>query len=199
MKIKNLRSNLFLVIVIGASVIFYAYFINKNKGSIKIDNKSEVTVKKETKVEAGVTIFKDTEYKTTEGDKEYITRGKEARIDKNEPDLIKLTGVNSFTKLKDGTILRVQSKKANYYKKTKNIKYFGDVIITNKDKRVTSEIANFISNKSLIKLEDNVVMVDPKNTIKGDIALLDTKTNDLEILMKKEEDKVYGKRQDSKK
>jgi len=199
MKIKNLRSNLFLIIIIGASVIFYAYFINKNKGSIKIDNKSEVTVKKETKVEAGVTIFKDTEYKTTEGDKEYITRGKEARIDKNEPDLIKLTGVNSFTKLKDGTILRVQSKKANYYKKTKNIKYFGDVIITNKDKRVTSEIANFISNKSLIKLEDNVVMVDPKNTIKGDIALLDTKTNDLEILMKKEEDKVYGKRQDSKK
>lgn len=199
MKIKNLRSNLFLVIVIGASVIFYAYFINKNKGSIKIDSKSEVTVEKKTQVEAGVTIFKDTEYKTTEGDKEYITRGKEARIDKNEPDLIKLTGVNSFTKLKDGTILRVQSKKANYYKKTKNIKYFGDVIITNKDKRVTSDIANFISDKSLIKLEDNVVMVDPKNTIKGDIALLDTKTNDLEILMKKEEDKVYGKRQDSKK
>ena len=199
MKIKNLRSNLFLVIVIGASVIFYAYFINKNKGSIKIDSKSEVTVEKKTQVEAGVTIFKDTEYKTTEGDKEYITRGKEARIDKNEPDLIKLTGVNSFTKLKDGTILRVQSKKANYYKKTKNIKYFGDVIITNKDKRVTSDIANFISDKSLIKLEDNVVMVDPKNTIKGDIALLDTQTNDLEILMKKEEDKVYGKRQDSKK
>ena len=117
MKIKNLKSNLFLVIVIGASVIFYAYFINKNKGSIKIDNKSEVTVDKKTQIEAGVTIFKDTEYKTTEGDKEYITRGKEARIDKNEPDLIKLTGVNSFTKLKDGTILRVQSKKANYYKK----------------------------------------------------------------------------------
>ena len=199
MKIKNLRSNFFLVIVIGTSVIFYAYFINKNKGSIKIDSKSEVTVEKKTQVESGVTIFKDTEYKTTEGDKEYITRGKEARIDKNEPDLIKLTGVNSFTKLKDGTILRVQSKKANYYKKTKNIKYFGDVIITNKDKRVTSDIANFISDKSLIKLEDNVVMVDPKNTIKGDIALLDTKTNDLEILMKKEEEKVYGKRQDSKK
>ena len=199
MKIKNLRSNFFLVIVIGASVIFYAYFINKNKGSIKIDNKSEVTVEKKTQLEAGVTIFKDTEYKTTEGDKEYITRGKEARIDKNEPDLIKLTGVNSFTKLKDGTILRVQSKKATYYKKTKNIKYFGDVIITNKDKRVTSDIANFISNKSLIKLEDNVVMKDTKNTIKGDIALLDTKTNDLEILMKKEKDKVYGKRQDSKK
>ena len=199
MKVKNLRSNRFLVIVIGASVIFYAYFINKNKGSIKIDSKSEVTVEKKTQVEAGVTIFKDTEYKTTEGDKEYITRGKEARIDKNEPNFIKLNGENSFTKLKDGTILRVQSKKANYYKKTKNIKYFGDVIITNKDKRVTSDIANFISDKSLIKLEDNVVMVDPKNTIKGDIALLDTKTNDLEILMKKEEDKVYGKRQDSKK
>ena len=198
MKIKNLRSNLFLIVVLGVSIIFYVYFINKNKGSIKISNKSEINLEKKTQVEAGVTIFKDTEYKTIESDKEYITRGKEARIDKNEPDLIKLTGVNSFTKLKDGTILRVQSKKANYYKKTKNIKYYGDVIITNKDKSVTSNIANFISDKSLIKLEDNVVMMDPKNTIKGDIALLDTKTNNLEILMKKKEDKVYGKRQDSK-
>ena len=196
MKIKNLRSNSFLVIIVGLSVIFYAYFLNQNKGSIKVNNKSEVKIEKEKKFEAGVTIFKDTEYKTSEGDKEYITRGKEARINKNEPNLIMLTGVNSFTKLKDGTILRVQSQKANYYKETKNIKYFGKVVITNKDKRVTSEIANFLSNKSLIKLEDNVVMVDSKNTIKGDIALLNTKTNDLEILMKKKKDKVYGKRQD---
>ena len=199
MKIKNLRSNIFLVIIISGSVIFYSYFINKNKGSIKIDNKSKVTVEKKTQLEAGVTIFKDTEYKTIEGSKEYITRGKEARIDKDKPDLIKLSGVNSFTKLKDGTILRVQSKQANYYKKTKNIKYFGSVIITNKDKRVTSDIANFISNENLIKLENNVVMEDSKNTIKGDIALLDTKTNDLEILMKKEKDRVYGKRQNTKK
>ena len=196
MKIKNLKSNSFLVIIVGLSVIFYAYFLNQNKGSIKVNNKSEVKIEKEKKFEAGVTIFKDTEYKTSEGDKEYITRGKEARINKNEPNLIMLTGVNSFTKLKDGTILRVQSQKANYYKETKNIKYFGKVVITNKDKRVTSEIANFLSNKSLIKLEDNVVMVDSKNTIKGDIALLNTKTNDLEILMKKKKDKVYGKRQD---
>ena len=196
MKIKNLKSNSFLVIIVGLSVIFYAYFLNQNKGSIKVNNKPEVKIEKEKKFEAGVTIFKDTEYKTSEGDKEYITRGKEARINKNEPNLIMLTGVNSFTKLKDGTILRVQSQKANYYKKTKNIKYFGKVVITNKDKRVTSDIANFLSNKSLIKLEDNVVMVDSKNTIKGDIALLNTKTNDLEILMKKKKDKVYGKRQD---
>jgi hypothetical protein len=51
--------------------------------------------------------------------------------------------VYSYTILKDGTKLNVRSKKADYYKNTKNIKYYQNVKITNKDIIITSEIASF--------------------------------------------------------
>ena len=42
-------------------------------------------------------------------------------------------------------------------------------------------------------------MQDPQNKIKGDVAELDTITNNLEIFMNKKEDKVYGRREQTKK
>ena len=41
-------------------------------------------------------------------------------------------------------------------------------------------------------------MQDRKNKIKGDIAELDTITNNLEVFMNKKEDKVYGRREQIK-
>ena len=102
--------------------------------------------------------------------------------------------MHSFTKLKDGSILNVKADKANYYKKTKNIKYYKNVQIINKDGIIKADIANFLANKNLIRLEKNVVYKDKKNTVKGDVAELNTITNNLEIFMVKKKDRVYGKR-----
>ena len=41
-------------------------------------------------------------------------------------------------------------------------------------------------------------MQDQENKIKGDIAELDTITNNFEIFMNKKEDKVYGRREQVK-
>ena len=54
--------------------------------------------------------------------------------------------------------------------------------------------ANFLSDKNLIRLEKNVIYKDKKNIVRGDVAELDTITNNLEIFMFKEKDRVYGKR-----
>ena len=118
----------------------------------------------------------------------------EAYLNKDQPDLVELKNVHSFTKLNDGSTLSVKADKANYYKKSKNIKYYQNVKILNKDGIITAKIANFLSDKNLIRLEQNVIYKDNKNTIKGDIAELNTMTNNLEIFMLKEKDRVYGKR-----
>ena len=67
--------------------------------------------------------------------------------------------------------------------------------ILNKNGIITAEEANFFSEKNLIRLKKNVIFKDTKNTIKGDIAELNTISNNLEIFMNKKQDKVYGKRQ----
>ena len=103
--------------------------------------------------------------------------------------------MNSFTTLKDGSVLNVISDKAIYYKSTKNIKYSKNIKITNKEGVITAEVANFFANENKITLEGNVIFKNNNNIIKGDTAELDTTTNNLKILMKKKTDKVYGKRE----
>ena len=189
------KSTLFFIIVILGTIIFYGYYINQNKGSIKVDD-TKSTADKFSETAKGITKFKDVEYKTIgKNNKEYITKGGEALLNYDAPNLIILNKVHSYTKLNDGSILNVKSNKANYFKNSKNIKYFNNVIILNKDVKITAEVANFFADKNLIRLEKNIIFKDNKNTIKGDIAELDTITNNLQVLMNKKKDRVYGKRQ----
>lgn len=189
------KSTLFFIIVILGTIIFYGYYINQNKGSIKVDD-TKSTADKFSETTKGITKFKNVEYKTIgKNNKEYITRGGEAFLNYDTPNLIILNKVHSFTKLNDGSILNVKSNKATYFKNSKNIKYFNNVIILNKDVKITAEVANFFADKNLIRLEKNIIFRDNKNTIKGDIAELDTITNNLQVLMNKKKDRVYGKRQ----
>ena len=199
MIVAKKKSNIFLILVLFSAIAIYGYFISQNKGSKKIDANKAIQNSEVSNIEKGVTTFKDVEYKTTDAkNRDYITKGNEAKITKDKPDLIELQTVHSFTNLKDGTVLNINSEKADYFKKTKNIKYYQNVVITNKDTVITSDIANYFAKKNLIRLEGNVVMQDPKNKIKGDIAELNTITNNLEVFMNKKEDKVYGRREQIK-
>lgn len=190
------KANIFLIFTILFFFFFYGYYIFQNKGTIKIEDTKNISLpKKSSDSSLGTTKFTDVEYKISSQNKyEYVTRGKEAFITKNKPNLIQLNIVNSFTTLKDGSVLNIKSDKAIYNKKTNNIKYYQNVLMTNKSKIITSDVANFFSNKNLIELE-RVKYKDEKNLIKGDIVKFNTKTNNLEIHMKNEKDKVYGQRQ----
>jgi len=192
---KKNKPNIFLIIVISLSFITYGYFIIKNKGSVKVeDSQLRSEIKDRSSFDDGITKFSDVEYKTFSGKNDkFTTKGKLAYISRNRPEQINLQEVHSFTKLKDGTVLNINSNKAEYFKDTKNIKYYDDVKITNKDIIIKSESANFIYNKNLIKLI-NVVYNDKQNILKTDFAELNTITNNLEMFMKNKKDRVYGYR-----
>ena len=190
---KKVKLNLILITAILGSVIFYSYNLSKNKGSIRIEEKQELIEKNNSDLEKGITKFLDVEYKLTDKmGRAYITKGQEAFLDKKKPNIIQLNIVYSYTILKDGTKLNIRSRKADYYKNSKNIKYYQDVNITNKDLIITSEIASFSTKENVIKLEKNVIFKDANNLIKSDFAELNTVTNDIQIYMKKKHTKVYG-------
>ena len=120
MIVAKKKSNIFLILVLFSAIAFYGYFISQNKGSKKIDTNEAAQNSEVSNIEKGVTTFKDVEYKTTDAkNRDYITKGNEAKITKDKPDLIELKTVHSFTNLKDGTVLNVNSEKADYFKKTK--------------------------------------------------------------------------------
>ena len=191
---KTKKAIIFLFLILILTLFFYSYYITENKGSIDVnkdnDNQSDNTINSL----SGITKFSDVEYRIkSKKNNDYITKGKLAYINKNEPEIIQLEFVNSFTKLKDGSFLNVKSDKAKFIKNSKNIKYYQNVVITNKQATITAETANFFSSENLIRLED-LVYKDNKNLIKGDFAKLDTVTNNLKIEMKNKQERVYGQR-----
>ena len=191
---KTKKANIFLFLILILTLFFYSYYITENRGSIDVnkdnDNQSDNTINSL----SGITKFSDVEYRIkSKKNNDYITKGKLAYINKNEPEIIQLEFVNSFTKLKDGSFLNVKSDKAKFIKNSKNIKYYQNVVITNKQATITAETANFFSSENLISLED-LVYKDNKNLIKGDFAKLDTVTNNLKIEMKNKQERVYGQR-----
>ena len=191
---KTKKANIFLFLILILTLFFYSYYITENRGSIDVNKDNDNQSDNKINSLSGITKFSDVEYRIkSKENNDYITKGKLAYINKNEPEIIQLEFVNSFTKLKDGSFLNVKSDKAKFIKNSKNIKYYQNVVITNKQATITAETANFFSSENLIKLED-LVYKDNKNLIKGDFAKLDTVTNNLKIEMKNKQERVYGQR-----
>lgn len=191
---KKIKANLFVITIISLVFSFYVHNIYNNQGSIKIENLNK-DQQKPTKIQSGITRFVDVEYRMLyKKDRNIITKGQEAFLNKSQPNIIELNNVHSYTLLKDQTVLNIKSNKAKYFKNLKNIMYYDDVQITNKDTVITSETAKFNSKTSKIILENKIIIKDDKNTVKGDKAELNTVTNDLKIFMNENNKKVYGQR-----
>ena len=95
---KKTKSNFFLFVVVLLSIIFYYYNITQNKGSIKIEKEQSNSIKENNFVEKNITKFTNVEYKTSDDSgRNYITKGKEAYLNKDQPNLIKLNGVQSLS------------------------------------------------------------------------------------------------------
>ena len=193
---KKFKTNFILLGFVSLIVLIYSYFLSTNKGSKKIEDGIQISSQlNNLDLESGITKFTDVEYKTTDNkNRVYITKGKQAFLNKKQPDLILLKSVKSTTTLKDGSELIIKSDNAKYFKNSKNIEYMNNVKIINKEIFVTAELAKFIPSHNIIRLEKNVVLKDINNTIKGDIVELDTLTNDLQIFMNDKKNRVYGQR-----
>lgn len=191
--IKKKFLKYFIFFSFTSGIIFYSYFLSQNKSIIKINQKKDNITKENKKII--ISSFKNVEYVTTNQDgKKYITKGAEANISKEKPEIIMLKDVYSFTTLKDGSKLVVRSKNAQYDKLTANIFYEGEVVITNKDIIIKSNYANYNKKKSLIELSENVLANDSKTLIKSDKATLNLLNKNIILSMNSNNERIYGKR-----
>ena len=125
MNIKKEKVAQIILLLLSFLLIFYTYYYlpNQNLGSVKVETKEVIKTTEEIKTK---NTFKNTEYISTDKEeKKYTTRSKESYILQNEPDLIYLTDVYSFTTLKkDNTLIEIRSKKALVNQKI--FKYFSE-------------------------------------------------------------------------
>ena len=199
MNINKGKVTQIILLLLSFLLIFYTYYYlpKQNQGSIKVETKEEVKTVEEIKSK---NTFKNTEYIDTDKEgKKYITRAKESYILQNEPDLIYLTDVYSFTTLKkDNTLIEIRSKKALVNRKIKETTYENQVVITNKSYKITANIAKHLSQKNLIIIDGNVIMKDLtdglSHVVYCDTLEIDTTTNNAVAFMKDKDKKVLAEK-----
>jgi hypothetical protein len=171
--------------------LFYSYYLKKNSGYVKIQSKSDgVSLEK---VNPEITKFNDVEYKLrNEKNRVFTIRAKKAIVNNKKPDIINMLNVFSYLYLKNGSIVNINSDEGIYDRNRQTIKYYKNVKIDNQLYSVESNSAMFLSKANLIVIEENVNILKDTNFIKADKINIDTKTNNIEILMYSEKDKVYG-------
>ena len=199
MNINKGKVTQIILLLLSFLLIFYTYYYlpKQNQGSIKVETKEEIKTVEEIKSK---NTFKNTEYIDTDKEgKKYTTRAKESYILQNEPDLIYLTDVYSFTTLKkDNTLIEIRSKQALVNKKIKETTYEKQVVITNKSYKITANIAKHLSQKNLIIIDGNVIMKDLtdglSHVVYCDTVEIDTTTNNAVAFMKDKDKKVLAEK-----
>lgn len=199
MNINKGKVTQIILLLLSFLLIFYTYYYlpKQNQGSIKVETKEEIKTVEEIKSK---NTFTNTEYIDTDKEgKKYTTRAKESFILQNEPDLIYLTDVYSFTTLKkDNTLIEIRSKKALVNKKIKETTYEKQVVITNKSYKITANIAKHLSQKNLIIIDGNVIMKDLtdglSHVVYCDTVEIDTTTNNAVAFMKDKDKKVLAEK-----
>ena len=199
MNINKRKVTQIILLLLSFLLIFYTYYYlpKQNQGSIKVETKEEVKTVEEIKSK---NTFKNTEYIDTDKEgKKYITKANESYILQNEPDLIYLTDVYSFTTLKkDNTLIEIRSKKALVNRKIKETTYENQVVITNKSYKITANIAKHLSQKNLIIIDGNVIMKDLtdglSHVVYCDTLEIDTTTNNAVAFMKDKDKKVLAEK-----
>ena len=127
-------------------------------------------------------IVKDVEYLTTDknGNKYKIlaTSGRTNQSDKNILDLVNVRG--EITSNQRSTI-HIVSDFAGYNSSTLSSKFYKNVIINYEDKQITCENFDINMDTNIAIAYNNVVVTDPKSTMKAGKIALNIETKEIDI------------------
>lgn len=201
MKLFTLNKIQIYLLIFVISIFYYSYYYlpSINKGSIPINSTNKIE-KKLIDQAKNKNFFENTEYisKDSKG-RIFTTRAKESWFFQDDQGLINLKEVYSFTKIeKDQSLLSIKSDFGFYNKNNSNTTYKGNVIIINKNYKITANSAIHLSEKNLVLIEGNVNMLElnngPKHSIFCDIVKIDTKTNNAIASMNDKEEEIIVKK-----
>ena len=162
--------------------------VNQNIEKINLEpkktdiNLDEDNINLEEKNNINTNLVKDVEYITTDNNgniyKIIAKSGKTNKNNKNKLDLINVIGEVSSDQRSP---INISSKYAEYNSITTASKFFDDVIIKFEDKKITCENFEINMDTNIAIAYLNVVVTDPKTTIKASKIAFNIETKEIEI------------------
>ena len=164
---------------------------------LKFSKKTEIILQEpETQEEINYTsnIIKDVNYTTKdiEGN-EYSITALEGEIDYNNSNILFLTKVEAFIKLKNDEIITIQSDYGKYNSDNFDTIFSKNVIIEYLDNKINGGYLDFSLERNSMIISKNVSYTNLNNTLDADVIELNIKTKDTKIFMHEKEKKVIIK------
>jgi len=164
---------------------------------LKISKKTEIILQEpETQEEINYTsnIIKDVNYTTKdiEGN-EYSITALEGEIDYNNSNILFLTKVEAFIKLKNDEIITIQSDYGKYNSDNFDTIFSKNVIIEYLNNKINGGYLDFSLERNSMIISKNVSYTNLNNTLDADVIELNIKTKDTKIFMHEKEKKVIIK------
>ncbi len=127
-------------------------------------------------------IVKDVEYLTTDknGNK-YRILARSGRTNKNDKNILDLDDVRGEINSNQRSTIVIVSEFAKYNSSTLASKFYKNVIINYEDKQITCDNFDINMDTNIAIAYNNVVVTDPKSTMRAGKITLDIETKEIEI------------------
>ena len=136
-------------------------------------------------------IIKDVNYTTKDADgNEYSINAKQAEIDLSDTNILFLTDVKAFIKLRNSEIITITSDYGKYNADNFDTIFSKNVLINYLDNKINGEYLDFSYERNSMIISKNVVFTNIENILEADVIEINIKTKDTKIFMYENEKKV---------
>ena len=188
MKKKNIIFFLIIFLLIFSLILYLKY--SKEESVTKIE---EEVLEEPYKSN----IMEDVSYSSKDAKgNEYIVNASKGEIDYDRPNIIYLTNVRAFIKLKNSNDVTITSDFGKYNTNNFDTIFSKNVEINYLDNKITGEYLDFSIGRNSMIISRKVVYTNLENILKADVIEINVTTKDTKIFMYKDNEKVNIKSKD---
>ena len=183
---KKIRLVQIIFLFLGLFTIFFTYLkreTNQKETLISVETKKKIEKQlSDQKTIDDSDTFYNVEYSGFDlNGNRYIIKCKEAVVNKNSIELIKMQFVNAKFYFKDDTTLFINSESGIYNNKTLDIQFSKNVRGSYLNSKLFAQNANYSNSNGYVSISNNVIIEDPKGSVFAKKLLFDIKTKTLKI------------------
>ena len=183
---KKIRLVQIIFLFLGLFTIFFTYLkreTNQKETLISVETKKKIEKQlSDQKTIDDSDTFYNVEYSGFDlNGNRYIIKCKEAVVNKNSIELIKMQFVNAKFYFKDDTTLFINSDSGVYNNKTLDIQFSKNVKGSYLNSKLFAQNANYSNSSGYVSISNNVIIEDPKGSVFAKKLLFDIKTKTLKI------------------
>ena len=183
---KKIRLVQIIFLFLGLFTIFFTYLkreTNQKETLISVETKKKIEKQlSDQKTIDDSDTFYNVEYSGFDlNGNRYIIKCKEAVVNKNSIELIKMQFVNAKFYFKDDTTLFINSESGIYNNKTLDIQFSKNVRGSYLNSKLFAQNANYSNSSGYVSISNNVIIEDPKGSVFAKKLLFDIKTKTLKI------------------